>query len=117
MIVCYFINYILNKSISLLGISCIWPNHSIITYLLFDEPIYTLKKLAIQTINGISLYRTLTPNINLNYINIYLQTLDNLFILLNGIVTNVKIMIVKICQKQLLSKQKKFLLKYITTEY
>jgi hypothetical protein len=38
-------------------------------------------------------------------INIYLQTIDDLFILLNGILANIQIMIVRLCQERLLSNR------------
>jgi hypothetical protein len=95
--------YIINRKIDE-DTSYFWPSYSSIIRLLFEKKINSFEKLVIQPINGISLYQSLTPNIHMIYINIYLQTIDDLFILLNGILPNVKIMIVRLCQKRLLSK-------------
>jgi hypothetical protein len=82
----------------------VWTIHSSIIRLLFEKEINSLEKLVIQPINGISLCQSLIPNKNIRNINIYLQTIDDLFILLNGILPNIQIMIVRLCQKRLLSK-------------
>jgi hypothetical protein len=100
---------IINRKIDL-DLSGVWPSYSSIIRLLFEKEINSLEKLLIQPIDGISLCQSLIPNRNIRNINIYLQTIDDLFILLNGILPNVQIMIVRLCQKRILSKYFYFVL-------
>jgi hypothetical protein len=63
----------------------------------------SLHTVTLQSFDGLSLYNSLKPHQNLRYINISLQTIDDLFILLNGLIPNVQTLIVQLCQRRILS--------------
>jgi hypothetical protein len=62
-----------------------------------------LHTIIIQPFYGLSLYKCLIPHQNLRHVNIYLQTIDDLFLLLNGLIPNVQTMIVYLRQSRILS--------------
>ncbi|CAF3394730.1 unnamed protein product, partial [Rotaria sp. Silwood2] len=74
-----------------------------INQFLFKKPIYSLQKFIFQSIDGLALYKTLTSNQNLQHINITLQTIDDLYLLLDGLIPNIKTIIVQLCQTRLLN--------------
>jgi len=71
--------------------------------MLFANRLSSLHTINFQSCNGLSLYKCLKPRQNLHYINISLQTIDDLFILLNGLIPNVQTLIVQLCKPRLLS--------------
>lgn len=75
-----------------------------IYHLLFEKQINSLQTIIIKPSYGFSLYKSLIPNQNIRHIEILLRTIDDLYVLLSGIVPNVKTIIVKLRQTRLLSK-------------
>ena len=74
-----------------------------INQLLFNHRLSTLHHIHLQSPDGLSLYNSLIPHQNLRYVHIHLRTIDDLYLLLNGLIPNVQILIVHLKQKRLLS--------------
>ncbi len=56
------------------------------------------------TIDRFLVIKSLVPHQNLRNINLHLKTIDDLFILLDGLVPNIQTMIIQLCQKRILCK-------------
>jgi hypothetical protein len=79
-----------------------------INRILFNNRLSTLHQIDIQSFDGLSLYKYLIPHQNLRYVNIHLHTIDDLYLLLNGLIPNIQILCVQLQQTRLLSKIKLF---------
>ncbi|CAF2965113.1 unnamed protein product, partial [Rotaria sp. Silwood2] len=77
-------------------------NDIIINRLLFSGQMCTLHKIKIEVYDGLSLYKCLIPHQSLRHVHIILQTIDDLYILLNGLIPNVETMIVQLHQSRIL---------------
>ncbi|CAF4225049.1 unnamed protein product [Rotaria sp. Silwood2] len=69
--------------------------------LLFTGQMCTLHTVTLESLNGLSLYRYLKPHQGLRHFNIILQTIDDLYILLNGLVPNIETLMVQLRQSRL----------------
>ncbi|CAF1319903.1 unnamed protein product [Rotaria sordida] len=75
--------------------------------ILFNQLLFNKKQISsIHTIdykiyNGLLLSESLRFHNNLQNVNLVLQTIDDLYILLNGLVPNVQKMIIKLCQARI----------------
>ena len=87
-----------------LGIICTETCDASIGRLLFTGQLSTLHTVNIELPDGLSLYKSLGPHQTLHHIQIVLQTIDDLYVLLDRLVPNVETMIVQLCQTRLLSK-------------
>ena len=77
---------------------------SIINLLLFSGLLCTLHTIKIEQYDGLSLYNCLSPHQTLRHVHIILLTIDDLYILLNGLIPNVETMIVQLRQSRILSE-------------
>ncbi|CAF1587533.1 unnamed protein product [Rotaria sp. Silwood1] len=84
-------------------ISYVGKNDIIINRLLFSGQMCTLHTIKIELNNGLSLYKCLIPHQSLRHVQIILRTIDDLYILLNGLIPNVETMIVQLSQSRILS--------------
>ncbi|CAF4953286.1 unnamed protein product [Rotaria sp. Silwood1] len=74
----------------------------LINLLLFnEEQISSLYTINYQIYNGLLLSKSLIFHDNLGNINLALQTIDDLYILLNGLVPNIQTMIIELCQSRI----------------
>ncbi|CAF3279040.1 unnamed protein product [Rotaria sp. Silwood2] len=71
--------------------------------LLFHGLLSALHTVHIELPNGLLLYESLSPHQTLRHVHMTLQTIDDLYILLNGLVPNVETMIVELRQARLLT--------------
>jgi hypothetical protein len=80
----------------------------LINQLLFNEKISSIHIHTIyyQIYNGILLSKSLISHDNLRNINLILQIIDDLYIVLDGIVSNVQTMIIKLYQSRILCEQR-----------
>jgi hypothetical protein len=76
----------------------------LINQLLFNEKISSIHTIYYQIYNGLLLNKSLISHDNLRNVNLILQTIDDLYILLDGLVPNVQTMIIKLCQPRILRK-------------
>jgi hypothetical protein len=65
---------------------------------------FSIHTLVLEMNNGLSLNKVLIPHRNLRNINLNLKTIDDLFILLDGLVPNIQTMIIHLSQKRILCK-------------
>ncbi|CAF3081467.1 unnamed protein product [Rotaria sp. Silwood2] len=74
-----------------------------INQFLFDKILPSLNTVSIELNDGLILNKSLVSHHNLRHINLNLQTIDDLYILLDGLVPNAQTMIIKICQSRILN--------------
>ncbi|CAF1178595.1 unnamed protein product [Rotaria sordida] len=73
--------------------------HILFNQLLFNEKqISSIHTIDYKIYNGLLLNKSLKSHDNLRSVNLVLQTIDDLYILLNGLVPNVQMMIIKLCR-------------------
>jgi len=70
---------------------------------LFNKPMPCLHTVCIEIPDGLKLSKSLTSHQILRNVNLILQTIDDLYVLLDGLVPNVQKMIIQLCQSRLLS--------------
>ncbi len=68
--------------------------HLSINQLLFDKKINSINNIYIEINNGLVLNNSLISNQNLRNVYLFLPTIDDLYILLDGLVPNVETMII-----------------------
>ncbi len=71
---------------------------------LFTGRMPSLQTIIVNEPDGIILFKSLIPHENLRYIDITLETIDDLYILLDGLVPNVEKMFIQISQSRVLCK-------------
>src|SRR5262249_26256277 len=76
--------------------------HRWVIQLLFEERIDSIENISIEIHNGLILMKSLIPNENLRNISLVLQTIDDLYVLLDGLVPNVEILVIELCQQRIL---------------
>ncbi|CAF3016374.1 unnamed protein product [Rotaria sp. Silwood2] len=85
-----------------------WPvtkSYDVSVYrFLFTRRIPSLQTIIVNEPDGITLFKTLIPHENLRYIDITVETIDDLYVLLDGLVPNVEKMIIQISQSRILCK-------------
>jgi len=92
------------KNCSCSDIDLIQPCHLSINQLLFDKKMNSISSnIYIEINDGLILSNSLIPNQNLRIVNLILPTIDDLYILLDGLVPNVETMIIQLCQQRILS--------------
>ncbi|CAF4793616.1 unnamed protein product [Rotaria sp. Silwood1] len=74
-----------------------------IAQFLFGRQSSSLNKVIIDTLDGFILYQLLLPNQSITYIDLVLETIDDLYILLSGLVPNVETMIIQLRRSRILS--------------
>ncbi|CAF1186338.1 unnamed protein product [Rotaria sordida] len=84
-------------------IVCLEPWDTSIGRLLFDGLLSTVHTVNIELPNGLLLHKLLRPHQTLRHVQIVLQTIDDLYILLSGLVPNVETMSVELRQARLLT--------------
>jgi hypothetical protein len=72
--------------------------------MLFDGQICSLHEFIIDMSVGLTLYKTLQPNHSLQNIDLVLETIDDLYVLLDGLVPNIEKMIIQLRQSRILCK-------------
>ena len=72
--------------------------------LLFDGQLSTINTVSIEINFGLVLSKALICHENFRNINFFLQTIDDLYVLLDGLVPNVQTMTIQLYQSRLLSK-------------
>lgn len=73
---------------------------------LFDEKFRSLKRIFLEIDCGFNLNKSLIVHEHLRNVDLILQTIDDLFILLDGLIPNVEIIIIRLCLKKLFLKDK-----------
>jgi len=73
----------------------------LINQLLFNEKNSSIHTIYYQIYNGLLLSKSLISHNNLRNVNLFLQTIDDFYILLDGLVPNVQTMIIKLCQSRI----------------
>ncbi|CAF1034243.1 unnamed protein product [Rotaria sordida] len=63
----------------------------------------SLQTIIVNEPDGITLFKILIPHENLRYIDIVVETIDDLYVLLDGLVPNVEKMIIQLSQPRILS--------------
>jgi hypothetical protein len=76
--------------------------HSTINQFLFGRPIHCLHEVIIDMSDGLTLYQTLIVNRSLTYVDLVLETIDDLYVLLDGLVPNVEKMIIQLHRSRIL---------------
>ncbi|CAF4481618.1 unnamed protein product, partial [Rotaria sp. Silwood2] len=76
------------------------PDASINRFLFSRRRMSSLNKVTIRISDGLILYKTLIPHQSLRYIDLVLQTINDLYILLDELVPNVEEMIIQIRKPQ-----------------
>jgi hypothetical protein len=79
-------------------------SHTSINQIIFDGKMFSIQTLFLEINNGLSLNKSLISHQNLRNVNLHLQTIDDLFILLDGLIPNVQIMIIQLYKKRILCK-------------
>jgi hypothetical protein len=82
---------------------------STILRLLFNTQMCSLHEVIIDVPDGLMLYKTLIPNQSITYIHLVLETIDDLYILLDGLIPNVEKVIIRL-------RHPRILCKYFTSE-
>jgi len=72
----------------------------LINQILFNEKTSSIHTIYYKIYDGLLLNESLISHDNLRNVNLVLQTIDDLYRLLNGLVPNVQTMIVKLCQSK-----------------
>ena len=72
-----------------------------LNYLIFYRPLIILTTLELITNDGLILNKPLPPNINLKYLTISLQNVNDLYVLLDGLVPNLIVLYVTLCQSDI----------------
>jgi hypothetical protein len=70
--------------------------------LLFNDQVRSLKSVDIEIADGILLNKSLISHHSLTNVNLVLQTIDDLYILLDGLVPNVQTMTIQLCRSRIL---------------
>ncbi|UJR19834.1 hypothetical protein I4U23_022967 [Adineta vaga] len=70
---------------------------------LFNSEMFSLHTISIEYHYGIILNKSLIPHQTLRNVNLFLQTIDDLFILLDGLIPNVQTMIIHLIQPRILA--------------
>jgi len=73
-----------------------------INQFLFDGQIPSIDTVYIKTNHGLILNKVWISHNNLRNIHLVLQTIDDLYILLDGLIPNVEMMIIQLCQSRIL---------------
>ncbi|CAF1511324.1 unnamed protein product [Rotaria sp. Silwood1] len=68
--------------------------------ILFTGQMCSLHTVTIESLDGLALYRSLKPHQSLRHFNVVLHTIDDLYILLSGLVPNIEILIVQLRQSR-----------------
>ncbi len=71
---------------------------------LFGRSISCLREIGIDVPNGVMLYKSLTPNESIKNIDLVLETVDDLYVLLDGLVPNVEKLVIHLRQPRRLCK-------------
>jgi hypothetical protein len=79
-------------------------NNLLINQLLFNEKLSSIHTMYYQIYNGLLLSKPLISHHHLRNINLVLQTIDDFYILLDGLVPNIQTMIIKLCQSRIRCK-------------
>ncbi|CAF3302282.1 unnamed protein product, partial [Rotaria sp. Silwood2] len=79
------------------------PDASINRLVFGRRRMYSLHKLIIDFSDGLELYKRLIPHKSLRYIDLVLKTIDDLYILLDGLVPNIEKMIIQLHHSRKLS--------------
>ncbi|CAF5048400.1 unnamed protein product, partial [Rotaria sp. Silwood1] len=82
--------------------SC-WKLNLILILCLAWPVTQTNDTIIVNEFDGITLFKTLIPHENLRYIDITVETIDDLYVLLDGLVPNVEKMIIQLSQPCILS--------------
>jgi hypothetical protein len=73
-----------------------------INQFLFDPILRSIHTFSIEFNDGLILSKSLIPHQNLRDVNLVLQTIDDLYILLDGLVPNIQTLIVRLCKSRIL---------------
>ncbi|CAF1455040.1 unnamed protein product [Rotaria sordida] len=71
--------------------------------ILFNNKLSSLRTIKIELLSGLSLYQSLISHENLRHIEIILKTIDDLYILLDGLIPNVQLLIIHLTQTRILT--------------
>ena len=77
---------------------------------LFSRQSSSLNKVIIDVPDGFTLHRLLVPNQSITYIDLVLETIDDLYILLSELVLNVKTMIIQLRRSRILCKNNSYII-------
>jgi hypothetical protein len=86
----------------LLDIDCFPTCNESISKLLFNGKICSMTNVSIEITDGLLLTKSFISHQILTNINLILQIIDDLYVLLDGLVPNVQIMIIQLCQSRIL---------------
>ncbi|CAF4640001.1 unnamed protein product, partial [Rotaria sp. Silwood2] len=94
----------INKKLNnyLLSIVFEEPCDGSIGRILFNKKLLSLHTIKIELLYGLSLYHSLRSHENLRHVEIILRTIDDLYILLDGLIPNVQSLIVHLTQTRIL---------------
>jgi len=73
----------------------------LINQLLFNGNLPSIHTICYETYNGLFLNNSLISHINLRHVHLALATIDDLYILLNGLIPNVQTLIIELCQSRI----------------
>jgi hypothetical protein len=79
-------------------------NNLLINQLLFNEEHSSIHTMYYQIYNGLLLSKSLISNHHLRNVNLVLQSIDDFYILLDGLVPNIQTMIIKLSQSRISCK-------------
>ncbi|CAF4388916.1 unnamed protein product, partial [Adineta steineri] len=68
---------------------------------LFEENLVSIHTIHYEIYHGLSLTYALKRHINLRHVHLVLATIDDLYILLNGLIPNVQILIIELFQTKI----------------
>lgn len=72
-----------------------------LNYLIFYRPLSILTRLELITNDGLILNKPLPPNVNLKYLTVSLQNVNDLYLLLDGLMPNLIVLYVTLCQSDI----------------
>ncbi|CAF2382661.1 unnamed protein product [Rotaria sp. Silwood2] len=75
-----------------------------INQFLFNKQISSLHQVIIDVPDGLALHKTLIPNQYLKNIDLVVETVDDLYVLLSGLVPNIEKMIIRLRRSRILSR-------------
>ena len=81
-----------------------------IVQFLFSRQSSSLNKVIIDIPDGYILYQLLIPNQSIIYLDLVLETIDDLYILLSGLVPNVETMIIQLRRSRILCKNNPYVI-------
>ncbi len=84
-----------------LDMNCRKTCNVLINQLLFNGNLPSIDMICYETYHGLYLNNSLISHINLRHVHLALETIDDLYLLLNGLIPNVQTLIIELCQSSI----------------